>query len=202
MAEIALKALGAGPPVATAGSDPAAEPTVADVWAECDLGFVLLLHRRDDGYFAEEVYYSLRGRDDGAEEGWAACDHLGGGLLGFDPEDATSREEVLAGHAMAIVTESESMVYTGRSVEKEGDELLRVVELLVSAEVDVLEIENLTRPSQYRRSLSSALALLVLLPGDRIRVRAARSTRSGCIPVGEVIELSHTPDSATRGDWL
>ncbi|WAX80202.1 hypothetical protein [Streptomyces sp. KMM 9044] len=202
MSEIALEALGAGPPVATAGTYRTAEPTVADVWTERHLGFVLLYHRRDDGYFAEELYYSLRGSDDGAEEGWAACDHLSGGLLGFDPEDASSREEVLAGNAMAIVTESESMVYTGRLAENEGDELLRVVELLVSAEADVLEIENLTRPSHYRRSLPSALALLVLLPGDRIRVRAARSTRSGCIPVGDVIELSHSPNSATRSGWL
>ncbi|WP_406003917.1 hypothetical protein [Streptomyces sp. NBC_00829] len=202
MAEIALKALGAGLPAATAGTDRTAEPIVADVWTEHDLGFVLLLHRRDDGYFAEEVYYSLRGRDDGAEEGWTGCDHLSGGLLGFDPEDASARVEVLAGHTMAIVTESESLVHTGRVAENEGDELVRVVEILVTPEADVLEIENLTRPSRHRRSLPSALALLVLLPGDRIRVRAARSAQSGHIPVGDVLELSHSPDSTTDSDWL
>lgn len=201
MAEIARKALGAGLPVATAGTDRAAGPIVADVWTGHDLGFVLLLHRRDDGYFAEEVYYSLRGLEDG-EEGWTGCDHLSGGLLGFDPEDASARVEVLAGHAMAIVTESESLVHTGRVAENEGDELVRVVELLVTSEADVLEVENLTGPSRHRRSLRSALALIVLLPGDRIHVRAARSTPSAHLPVGDVIELSHSPDSTTDRGWL
>ncbi|MEU5097323.1 hypothetical protein [Streptomyces sp. NPDC020996] len=34
-------------------------PVAAGVWTDGDLGFVLLLHRRDDGFVASELYYSL-----------------------------------------------------------------------------------------------------------------------------------------------
>ncbi|MFD7066698.1 hypothetical protein ACFV97_05585 [Streptomyces sp. NPDC059913] len=199
LAETALEALEDGPPAATAGPGGIVEPVVADVWTGHAIGCVLILHRRDDGLVAEELFHSVRGPG-----GWAGCDHLSGGLLGFDPRDVASREAVLAGRGLAVVTESESLVHTGRSAEDEGDELLRFVELLVAAEADVLDVENLTEPSRGHRPVPSDLALLVLFPGDRLRVRAARSTPAGNVPVGEAVELSQPPrpsDAATVGGW-
>jgi hypothetical protein len=203
MAEIARRALESGPRPHLSTRGPAKEPVVADVWIEHDLGFVLLLHCRDEGCIAEEVYYSLCGLDDGERIHWADCGHLSGGLLGFDPADSSVGETILAGRAMTILTESESMICTGRVPEDDGWESVHIVELLVAVEADVLEIRNPAGPPPLHRCrpLSSRLALLVLLPGDYIRVRAARSTESGCEPVGDAIELEHSGDWTTDG-WL
>ncbi|MFI1286455.1 hypothetical protein ACH4U5_37830 [Streptomyces sp. NPDC020858] len=175
-------------------------PVVADVWTEGDLGFVLLVHRRDDGHFAEELFYSLRGSDEGTGAAdWADCDHLSGGLLGFDPADPAAREEILARRAMAVVTESESLVHTGRVPEDDGDELVRAVELLVTPEADGLEVENLSRLPRHIRRLCFPLALVVLLPGDRLRIRAVRAAGSGYAAVGDDLELVRPPGPAPDG---
>ncbi|WP_073881768.1 hypothetical protein [Streptomyces sp. CB00316] len=195
LAAIAREALSSGPTVAAATG-----PVVADVWTEDDLGFVLLVHRRDDGYLAEELFYSLRSSDEDTEAaGWADCDHLGGGLLGFDPADPAAREEILARRAMAVVTESESLVHTGRVPEDDGDELVRVAELFVTPEAESLEVENLTRPSRHMRRLFFPLALVVLLPGDRLRIRAVRASGTGYTAVGDDLELAHPPGPAPDG---
>ncbi|WKV75396.1 hypothetical protein AW27_030050 [Streptomyces sp. PCS3-D2] len=196
LARIAQEALNS---VSTAATDDTG-PVVADVWTEDDLGFVLLVHRRDDGHFAEELFSSLRASDEdtGATE-WADCDHLSGGLLGFDPTDPAAREEILARHAMAMVTESESLVHTGRVPEDDGDELVRAVELLVTPEADGLEVENLSRPSHHIRRLSFPLALVVLLPGDRLRIRAVRADGCGYTAVGTDLELEHPSGPAPDG---
>lgn len=205
LAAIAREALSSGPTAATAGATAGAGPVVADVWTEDDRGFVLLVHRRDDGHLSEELFYSLRGSGEDTEApGWADCDHLGGGLLGFEPADPAAREEVLARRAMAVVTESESLVHTGRVPEDDGDELVRAVELLVTPEAESLEVENLTRPSRHIRRLAFPLALVVLLPGDRLRVRAVRASGTGYAAVGEALELTHPPGPVPDGgdqDW-
>ncbi|MTE21878.1 hypothetical protein F0L17_22730 [Streptomyces sp. TRM43335] len=93
---------------------------------------MLVLHRRDDGCVAEEVFHSVRDRDGGGGGGRLDCDHLSGGLLGFQPADPSARGRILSGQATAVVTESESLVHTGRFPKDEGDEPVRVVELLIT----------------------------------------------------------------------
>lgn len=192
MAEIAWQALSAGPSAAPLDLTFDEGPVAADVWIEGNLGFVLLLHRRDDGLVAEEVYYSVRGQEEGKSVDWLDCDHLGGGVLGFHPADASARREILAGHPMAILTESESLIHTGRVLVDEGDELVRIVELLVTDEADVLEVENPAGSAPQLHRTASGLVLLVLLPGDRIRARAADLRGSHLVPIGEAIELTHS----------
>ncbi|MEV1006391.1 hypothetical protein [Streptomyces sp. NPDC049881] len=157
---------------------------------------MLLLHRRDDGQVAEELFFSTRGPADSAgTAGWTDCDHLGGGLLGFDPADPAAVAEVLAGRATAVVSASESLVYTGRvPMEDDGYELVCAVRLLVGPEAGFLEEENVTDPAgpaRHHRRLASPLALAVLLPGDRLRVRAARAAGAAYEPVGDGIALAH-----------
>lgn len=194
MAAIAREALSSG----STATD-ATGPVVADVWTEGNLGFVLLVHRRDDGYLAEELFYSLRGSDEDTEgAAWTDCDHISGGLLGFEPEDPVTRGKILAHHTMAVVTESESLVHTGRVSKDDGDELIRVAALLVTPEAEGLEVENLTRPSRHIRRSSFPLALVVLLPGDRLRIRAVRASGAGYTAVGEDLELEHPAGAAPQ----
>ncbi|WP_190012365.1 hypothetical protein, partial [Streptomyces candidus] len=190
LAKIAREALGCGTTGATANTCHGAGPVVADVWTENGLGFVLLVHRRDDGHFAEELFYSLHDPSEGAGTAdWADCDHLSGGLLGVDPQDPQARAEILAGRDMAIVTESESLVHTRRLPEDDGDELVRTVQLLIAPGATALEVENLTRHTRHCRPVQFPLALIVLLPGDRLRVRAVTTTEAGHETVSDHIEL-------------
>ncbi|MCE7081866.1 hypothetical protein [Streptomyces sp. ST2-7A] len=204
MAEIARRALEGTLPTASPGAGFDEGPVVADVCVEGDLGFVLILHRRDDGHLADEIYHSLRDPDGGPGNEWPDCDHLGGGafMWGFDPMDPPADEESFTTRAPAISTDSESLIYTGRDSGDEGYELVRVVELLVPTEADSLGVRTRGGAAPRHRPLSSRLALVVLLPGDRVRVRAARSTETGYTPVGEAIELTHPEHPAQAPDWL
>ncbi|MDK1476719.1 hypothetical protein QNO07_25515 [Streptomyces sp. 549] len=201
MAELAREALEGGLPMATGGTTRDVGQFAADVWTAHDLGLVLLVHRRDDGHVAEEVYYSTRDCGQCGDGRWSDAEPLGGGPLGFDLHDASARARVLRGHATAFVVETEVRLHTGRAAEDEGDEMVRVVGLLVTEEADFLEVGNLTEPASHRRPVPSGLALLAVLPGDRLHVQAVRSTPSGHAPVGEGLELSYSPD-ATEYDWL
>ncbi|MEV0982513.1 hypothetical protein [Streptomyces sp. NPDC049915] len=109
-------------------------PVVADVWISGRLGFVLLLHRRHDGLVGEELYYSLRS-EDGV---WDRPDHVSGGIVGWD---TPAVEEALAGAPMSVVAESESLVHTGRAPDAGDGELVKICELLVSSDAELVEIE-------------------------------------------------------------
>ncbi|MER7309953.1 hypothetical protein E5082_29940 [Streptomyces griseoluteus] len=169
---------------------PADTPLVADVWINGDLGFVLLLHRRGDGLVAEELYYSVR-REDGA---WERPDHLSGGIVGTEMADPAAVKDALAGAPMSVVAESESLVHTGRDPNGDDGELVRISELLMSSEVDFIEIERLSPASPetsapLRRGMTGPLTLLVLLPGERIRVSAMRGEDSSRARLGNALEL-------------
>ncbi|WP_406727519.1 hypothetical protein WJ438_26930 [Streptomyces sp. GD-15H] len=168
-------------------------PVVADVRISGDLGFVLLLHRRNDGLVAEELYYSVR-REDGA---WERPDHLGGGIVGVEMADPAAVEDALAGVPMSVLSESESLVHTGRDPNGDGGELVRFWALLVSSEVDLIEIERLSPVSPETSTFSGRgvivpLTLLVLLPGERIRVSAIRGDKTSCTRLGNALDL-HNP---------
>ncbi|MEV5435253.1 hypothetical protein AB0K80_04365 [Streptomyces sp. NPDC052682] len=165
LAGLAATALRLGqPPAAGPGL-----PLVADVWTDGDLGFVLLLHRRGDGFLAEELYCSVRG--EGGE--WDRPDHLGGSVLGLEVTDPSAVADALAGVPMAVVTASESLVYTGRGEEAEP---VRVWALLVGGDADAVEVERFApgAPARSVRQAPGPLVLVVLLPGERARVRALR----------------------------
>ncbi|PSM39781.1 hypothetical protein C6Y14_30335 [Streptomyces dioscori] len=98
MAVVAAEALARGPREPHP-ADLTHGPVVADRWTDGPLGFVLLLHRRDDGFVAGELYHSLRTTDGS----WTGPDPLSGGVLGFDPTDPASVEAVLSGAALRVV---------------------------------------------------------------------------------------------------
>ncbi|MER5490461.1 hypothetical protein [Streptomyces sp. NPDC002490] len=190
LADIARAALRLGRPphdrAAVRRSEPEpGAPLVADVWISGDLGFVLLLHRRDDGQLAEELYHSLRG-EDGV---WARPDHLGGGVVGAEIADPAVLRVVLAGAPMAVVAESESLIDT-----PDGDDgaLAHVWEVLLGDEVDLVEVER-SPPAASGTSTSSAgrLALVVLLPGERARLHALRREDGRPVRLGDPLELRH-----------
>ncbi|KUL42862.1 hypothetical protein ADL12_08790 [Streptomyces regalis] len=196
MADIAATALRLGRPTTSGPVD------VADVWINGDIGFVLLLHRRHDGLPAEELYYSLR-----AEDGtWERPDHLSGGLIGLEVSDRSAVAEALAGAPMAVVTESESLVHTGRGrsgdrdEEEDEGELVHFWELLVTEEADLLEIEHMpqdhpaqTPPPSLRREVTGRpLMLVALLPGERVRVHAMRREGTSLIRLDGALDL-HSP---------
>ncbi|QCD53629.1 hypothetical protein [Streptomyces hawaiiensis] len=198
MADIAETALRLGhPPTDLAATRPLAVPAdtviVADVWISGDLGFVLLLHRRDDDLIAEELYYSVR-RADGV---WECPDHLGGGIVGTELGTSAMAEDALAGASVSVVAESESLVHTGRGSDGDEGELVRAWELLVSGGADLIEIERFPpapgTPAISRRDVTGPLMLLVLLPGERVRVSPMRRENSSFTRFGDVLDL-HNPE--------
>ncbi|GGX25624.1 hypothetical protein GCM10010383_64940 [Streptomyces lomondensis] len=199
MADIAATALRLGrPPTVRAEAGhlavPAGSVVVADVWVSGDLGFVLLLHRRDDGLIAEELYYSVR-RMDGT---WERPDHLSGGVIGTQVCAPAAVEEALTGASMSVVAESESLVHTGRGSDGDEGELVHIWELLVSGNADLIEIERFSpaspgAPELSTRDVTGPLILLVLLPGERACVSAMRRENSSLTRLGDALDL-HNPE--------
>lgn len=174
-----------GPPL-----DLAEGPVAGDVWVDGDLGFVLLLHRRDDGFVADEVYCSLRGED----RRWAEAEHLSGGIVGFDPEIASEAEGILSGASAVVLSESESRVFTGHGDDEDGDELVRIYELLVSEAVCSLRIERSGSGAEaesavFLKGLTSRLAVVVVRPGERLRVVPLDRSGSASSAGGDGVEL-------------
>ncbi|MGW6457185.1 hypothetical protein ACWF94_14910 [Streptomyces sp. NPDC055078] len=176
--------------------DSATQDIVADTCVRDSLGFVLLLHRRKDGLVAEEIYFSIRG-DDGS---WSAADHISGGLLGIEPTDPREVEEALRGQPLALFSESETDVFTGRPQADEGYELMRIHEFLVDRQlVDHLDIEDTTpgagsASSRTRKTLTSQAAVIALFPGETVSVRAMTKRADGPLPLGEPLELTGPQD--------
>ncbi|MFB7917384.1 hypothetical protein [Streptomyces sp. NPDC056061] len=143
---------------------------MTDVSLHGDVGFALVVHRRRDGYVAEEIYYGLR---DSAGT-WQEPDHLSGGLVGIEPEAPDEVLEALRGESMAVVSESESLVHTGRCDLDDGYESVRFLEVLTAPRVDHIEVIDLNRPgaAPVRKPTSHALSVLVALPGERLLLRA------------------------------
>ncbi|AMW08639.1 hypothetical protein A4E84_03415 [Streptomyces qaidamensis] len=201
MVDIAETALRLGhPPTDRAAARPLVIPVdtviVADVWISGDLGFVLLLHRRDDGLIAEELYYSTRRRD----RIWERPDHLSGGIVGTELGTSAMAEDALAGASLSVVAESESLVHTGRGPDGDEGELVHTWELLVSGDADLVETERYSpaaagTPAISRRDVAGPLMLLVLLPGERARVSAMRRENSSFTQFGNVLDL-HNPESS------
>ncbi|WP_335932949.1 hypothetical protein [Streptomyces sp. PTD5-9] len=156
--------------------DETAPGVVADVCVRGALGFVCLLHRRKDGLVAEELYFSAR-EDDGP---WEAAEHLSGGVLGFDPTDPRSAAAPLDGRALIPFGDSETCLFTGRQQADDGYELLRFFTFLVAEEADHLVVGGGSSGTvSVRKPLVSRIALLAVLPGERLTVRAAAREGSG-----------------------
>lgn len=168
-------------------------PVVADVWISGRIGFVLLLHRRHDGLVAEELYYSVR-REDGV---WDRPDHLSGGIVGWDMAYPPAVEQKLAGAPMSVVAESQSLIHTGCAPNADDGEMVKICELLVGGDAELLQIEcaspTSTAPALISREVTGPLMLLVLLPGERMRVHAARRETSSLRRLGGALDL-HNPE--------
>ncbi|MGW2353686.1 hypothetical protein [Actinacidiphila glaucinigra] len=146
-------------------------PAVADVWIDGDLGFVLLVHRRDDGFIASEMYYSLKGEDNR----WTDAEPLSGGIFSFDLENPSAADDILSDASVVVLSETESSVFTGHSDEEDGYELVRLYEILVSENVRSLRIEKTgpkTRPESVvsEKGLTSRVAVVAVRPGERLHV--------------------------------
>lgn len=174
---------------------------VADLFVQDRVAFVLLVHRRDDGALAEELYHSVR--DPGGD--WQDADHLSGGLVGFDLTAPSATRDVLRGHSTAVVSEAGSLVYTGRTSHDDGYEFIRFFELLVADTVNLVLVEQVPADSEpepepapearsTRRRATSPLMLFALRPGDHLRVQAARDDGASVTRVGEAVVLRHAPD--------
>lgn len=198
LAELAHAALtaGYGPGAAATHAAPTpldstAEAAVADMCLRGGLGFVLLLHRRGDGHFAEELYSSTR-LDDGS---WSAADHLSGGVTAFGPAATREAAGFPDGGSLMPFGESETHLFTGRPQADDGYELLRFHELLVDGAAGHLDVES-TSPEaglprgRIRKPLMSPVALFALFPGERITVRAMAGTGTRPQPLGEPYELT------------
>ncbi|MDW4905831.1 hypothetical protein RB628_10925 [Streptomyces sp. ADMS] len=175
--------------------DSGTEVTVADTCTRDDLGFVLLFHRRKDGHFAEELYFSTR-LDDGS---WAAADHLSGGVMGIEPTNTRELTGILNGRSLVPFGESETALFTGRPESDDGYELLRFYEFLVDGEADHLDIENTSSEAEsetdptrdpVRKSLISQVSLFALFPGERVTIRAMAGKGPGSHPLGEPYKLT------------
>src|SRR5882757_8568259 len=144
MADIALDALRAGASRLEPGSRHnllaslvKGRPVVADVWVDGALGFVLVVHRRSDGFVSEELYYSMR-NDDG---GWLSSEHLSGAILGLAPQTSKALKDALGGSSLAVVSESEALIYTGRDEAEDGYEPVRALTIMVGESADCIAVE-------------------------------------------------------------
>ena len=171
--------------------DSGTEVTVADTCTRDDLGFVLLFHRREDGHFAEELYFSTR-LDDGS---WAAADHLSGGVMGIEPTSTRELAGILNGRSLVPFGESETLLLTGRPEADDGHEPLRFYQFLVADEADHLDIENTSSEADptrdpVQKSLISPVTLFALFPGERVTLRAMAGKGPGSYPLGEPCRLA------------
>ncbi|MGW0828050.1 hypothetical protein [Streptomyces sp. NPDC002845] len=196
MADIAAAALGQEPHTPggeipdTRPLDLAEGPVAADVWTDGDLGFVLLLHRRDDGFVASEVYYSLKGED----HRWTDAQHLSGEIVGFDLENPSAAEDILSGASLVVLSESESRVFTGHGDDEDGDELIRLYELLVSEAVGSLRIEKSGPGAEpestvFQKNVTSRVAIVAVRPGERLRVVPRERSSSTSSTTREGLDL-------------
>ncbi|GAA2485164.1 hypothetical protein [Streptomyces gobitricini] len=138
MADVALDALRAGASQLEPGcrrnllpSLPRGRPVVVDVWIDGSLGFALVVHRRGDGLVAEELYYSLQ-NDNGD---WMSCEHVTGAFLGLASQMPTVPRSSPGGSPLAAVSESEALLYTGRSEAEDGYEPVRALTVLIGEEL-------------------------------------------------------------------
>ncbi|MFJ2439040.1 hypothetical protein ACIOWG_00920 [Streptomyces sp. NPDC087658] len=140
---------------------------------------------------SEELYHSVLN----SNGNWPQCEHLGGAILGFDTEVPAAIEDVLASAPMAVLSESESLIYTGRNdAEEEGYESTRAVTVPVGSKVDLIEIEDLSqvitaRSGRFTTDVKSPLMLLVLRPGQKLRVSALRHEGSSLVRIGSAMKL-------------
>ncbi|MFF8593608.1 hypothetical protein ACF061_19620 [Streptomyces sp. NPDC015220] len=143
---------------------------------------------------SEELYYSVRN----SSGDWLDCEHLSGAVLGLDVETPTAVEDALSGAALAVVSESESLIHTGRDGTEEGYEPVRVLTVLAGDAVDLVEIEHLSPGSanspagdgRFSIAVRSPLFLLVLPSGRQSRVSALRRQGTSLITTGDALELS------------
>jgi hypothetical protein len=197
MADIALDALRAGASQLRPGSRhnllPSlveGQPVVADVWIDGSLGFVLVVHRRGDGFVSEELYYSMR-NDDGD---WLSCEHVSGSILGLAPQMSEALKDVPGGSSLAVVSESEALLHTGRREAEDGYEPVRALTVLVGEDADRIAIEDHSQGSatpggQAGMDVRSPLILLVLLPGRQLRVSALHREGSYFSAIGDPMEV-------------
>jgi hypothetical protein len=167
-------------------------PTAADVWIDGNLGFALVVHRRDDGFLAEELYYSIR-----AETGdWLDCDQLSGGMLAFDLADFAGVASVLTDSPMAVVSESKALVYTGSEHEEEGGyESVRVLTVLVGNSPDFIDFDIRTQKPDAQvghlsKEVTSPLMLAVVRAGQRLTVTAMKRENSSLVRHGDTMEFT------------
>jgi hypothetical protein len=190
MSDIATAALERGPHAPDAKGmdrhtmDLGDGPSVADVWTDGDLGFVLLLHRRNDGFVASELYCSTKDSD----LRWTDAEHLSGGITGFDPTQASASARAMSNATLTVLSDSESRLSTSRSGYEDDGELIRVYELLVSGTVDHLRIEKQQHPlgteptrtaaTSFEKGLTSRVAIVAVRPGETLRVVPVERTSS------------------------
>ncbi|MFI6284349.1 hypothetical protein ACIBCM_06240 [Streptomyces sp. NPDC051018] len=177
------------------------QAAVADLCIREGLGFALVLHRRDDGLVGEEIYCSTR-EGDGS---WATAGHLSGGLVGIEVTDPRQVAGVLRGEALAVFSESETLLFTGREqADEDGCEPVRIYEFLVDPRVARLDIEDTSPGAETAtvrawQSPAAQAAVVALFPGERVRVRATTGSGPGSRPLGEPQELSGPGDEVPFG---
>lgn len=179
----------------------AATAVAADTCVRGDLGFVLLLHRRQDGLVAEELFFARR-EDTGA---WGAAEHLSGSAGIPDltrPEEAAA---VLHGWSLVALGDSETGILTGRSRAEadEGYELVRFHVLLVNEAIGHLDLEDTSvgaspASGRVRKPLTSQVALIALFPEESLSVRTGpgADVRSS----GGLLELAGS-DARSGAPW-
>ncbi len=198
LAELAHAALTAGDTrgadgvyVMPARLDSTTGAAVGDICVRDDLGFVVLSHRRKDGLFGDEFYFSTR-QDDGS---WWEADHLSGDVMEVDPTSPRDVARILNGRSLAPFGEWETTLLTGRPDTDDGYEPVRLYEFLVDTETDHLDVENTSSEADPTRDpvqkpLISQVALFALFPGERVTIRAMAGKGPDAHPLGEPYELT------------
>lgn len=167
-----------------------AHAVAADVWTDGGFGLVLVLYYRKDGLFASEVYSSVVD----AEGNWWEVDHITGDVFKIDLQDPEAVSRAVWDSPVAVVAESDSMIFTGRPQADEGYEMIRTFQIRAFPSVSSVEIakydpETCTWSQPIRKGLRSRMFILGLAPGERVSV-STKNKDSG--DVESRIELDHS----------
>lgn len=167
-----------------------ANAVAADVWTDGRFGLVLVLHYRKDGLFASEVYSSVAD----AEGNWWGADHITGDVFEIDLQDPEAVRQGVGESPVAVVAESDSVIFTGRPRADEGYEMIRTFQIITSPSVSSVEItkydtETHIWSQSLRKDLRSRMFILGLSLGERVSV-STKIKDSG--DVESRIELDHS----------
>lgn len=150
--------------------------------------------RRHSGPWPAQTQPTARKRATDSVGGPSRNIEVSRGTLAFDLADFAAVASVLTDSPLAVVSESEALVYTG-SEHEEGYESVRVLTVLVGESPDFIDFDIRTQEPDAQvghlsKELTSPLMLAVVRAGQRLTVTAMKRENSSLVRDGDTMEFT------------